>query len=91
MPRDGFSVPPVKKQQGMEWYWIVLLIFIYLFGWGASAGISKRDVDDSSLGGALGMLWPLVLPVYLGYKILSRPWRRGKRTDVPEWIRNVDE
>ena len=79
MSRDGFSVPPVKKQQGMEWYWIILLIFIYLFGWGASAGISKRDVDDSSLGGALGMLWPFVLPVYLGYKILSRPWRNRRK------------
>lgn len=56
----------------MSWYWIVSIIVIYIFGWGVSAAISKNDYDDVYVGAALGMIWPIVLPFYVGYKLFLK-------------------
>lgn len=57
----------------MMWYWQVLIAFVYLFGMGASTGIGIKEERrnpnnewDIYIGVICGMVWPIVLPYYLG-------------------------
>ena len=61
----------------MSWYWIVLIGFVYIAGWGASSAIGKNECDDPVSGAALGMFWPLILPFYIGWKIFSKKNNRA--------------
>ena len=57
----------------MAWYWIVLIVFVYLFGWGVFVGFDEKYNNDFEGGVLLGMIWPIVLPIILGMLIFWRP------------------
>lgn len=56
----------------MSWYWIILIIFIYLVGWGAMGGIADRLADDTEFSLEIGILWPVVLPLLIGFLIFAK-------------------
>ena len=56
----------------MAWYWIALIVAVYLFGIGISAAIfDDGDMDSKATGVAVGLIWPLWLVSYLGYKFVK--------------------
>ena len=51
--------------------WIILAI-IYLFGWGVAIALGEKYMNEPEIGAIIGFLWPVSLPMILGYLIVIK-------------------
>ena len=54
----------------MAWYWIVLIVIGYLLIGGASLSIICDNKEDAQVLSLVGLLWPILIVVGLGYLII---------------------
>ena len=50
----------------MEWFWLILGIFLYLVMWIVTAIIIIRvNYDDAMESTFMGLFWPIILPIMI--------------------------
>lgn len=63
----------------MKWFLIVLIIVFYLIGIGAiCALIDEKEIDEVTAA-FMAIIWPIVLPVFLGYRLVDIIRNKKKR------------